>query len=385
MALPSQISNRIYWLDYLRALNIVGTIAFHSFLAYSPFVQGLNSEVLASFPFLDNRVQLPLADLILLVRPLFSMQLMFFISGLFAWRSLAKKGSWRYVRLRALRLLVPLLFVGLLIMPITFFPSELMHHGRDYRIEFAHLWYLWVLFIFDCILVVVFYYARRQIEYKLQGLNNHHVFLILTPCVILSYLPLANVAGESGWQSLGGPFVIPLSRMGLYAVYFAAGVVMGSRALPSSVQCTNWLSPYAPTIPWTKRLCTLSLIPLFAFIICRIDVINIIENVGTITAWIIVNSLYALAGLALVSALILLSKRYLCRQNKVLDNLSKNSYGIYLVHYTFVVWLQYAFYLGDFNPFARPWLVLVLAIVLSWFTADALRRVPLFRGFLVSA
>jgi glucans biosynthesis protein C len=85
--------NRLYWIDYLRSINILGTIFFHAFLAYSPVIQSLDYSYLANFPFIDPNTTLEYVDLILLLRPMFSMQLMFFISGLFAWRSLQKGGA----------------------------------------------------------------------------------------------------------------------------------------------------------------------------------------------------------------------------------------------------------------------------------------------------
>ncbi len=58
-----------------------------------------------------------------------------------------------------------------------------------------------------------------------------------------------------------------------------------------------------------------------------------------------------------------------------LDSLEANAYGMYLVHYGVVVWLQYAL-LGIFWPASfKAAIVFAGAVLLSWSASAALRRV----------
>ena len=62
----------------------------------------------------------------------------------------------------------------------------------------------------------------------------------------------------------------------------------------------------------------------------------------------------------------------------ILDSLSANAYSIYLAHYVFVVWLQYAL-LGSglpvvFVPLAKPVIVLACALLMSWACSVAFNR-----------
>jgi peptidoglycan/LPS O-acetylase OafA/YrhL len=57
----------------------------------------------------------------------------------------------------------------------------------------------------------------------------------------------------------------------------------------------------------------------------------------------------------------------------VLDSLSVNAYGIYLVHYVFVLWLQYALLGADLNAFGKVGLVFTAALALSWATSALIR------------
>src|SRR5262249_46256385 len=66
-------------------------------------------------------------------------------------------------------------------------------------------------------------------------------------------------------------------------------------------------------------------------------------------------------------------------RSRVLDSLSRNSYGIYLVHYVFVVWLQYVLLNAPVFAFLKAAIVFGLTLVLSW-AASAVVRQLLVRG-----
>src|SRR6185437_5581572 len=59
-----------------------------------------------------------------------------------------------------------------------------------------------------------------------------------------------------------------------------------------------------------------------------------------------------------------------------LSSLRDNAYGIYLVHYAFVTWLQYALLKSQLSGVVKLAIVLSLAVALSWITTAALRRIP---------
>ena len=97
--------------DYLRAFITVLVVAHHSVIAYariSPDV-GLRHPLhpwLAGIPIADSH-RLVSFDLFALFNDTFFMSLMFLLSGLFVWPSLARKGGARFLRDRLLRLGVP--------------------------------------------------------------------------------------------------------------------------------------------------------------------------------------------------------------------------------------------------------------------------------------
>jgi peptidoglycan/LPS O-acetylase OafA/YrhL len=68
--------------------------------------------------------------------------------------------------------------------------------------------------------------------------------------------------------------------------------------------------------------------------------------------------------------------RFAKSRSKVWDSLTANAYGIYLVHYAFVSWLQYSLVKTPLPAIAKGSLVILGALALSWATVAALRRIP---------
>ena len=68
--------------------------------------------------------------------------------------------------------------------------------------------------------------------------------------------------------------------------------------------------------------------------------------------------------------------RFAARRWPVIDSLSENAYGIYLVHYLFITWLQYLLLRVASFALAKAMIVFTGTLILSWATAMAIRRVP---------
>jgi surface polysaccharide O-acyltransferase-like enzyme len=64
---------------------------------------------------------------------------------------------------------------------------------------------------------------------------------------------------------------------------------------------------------------------------------------------------------------------------RLFDSLAANSYAIYLVHYAFVTWLQYALLPASVPAAVKGLAVFLGALALSWATAIAIRRIPAVR------
>src|SRR5581483_1210132 len=99
----------------------------------------------------------------------FFMSLMFFISGLFVWNSLQRKGSASFLRDRTLRLGTPFLCAAAIVAPLAYYPAYLQigQYGGGFLRQWLSLgiwpagpaWFVWLLLAFDFVAAEL-YFAR---------------------------------------------------------------------------------------------------------------------------------------------------------------------------------------------------------------------------------
>ena len=68
--------------------------------------------------------------------------------------------------------------------------------------------------------------------------------------------------------------------------------------------------------------------------------------------------------------------RFMRDGRSTLDPLQNDAYGIFLVHYVYVLWLQYWLYDYDMPAIIKALIVFAIALPLSWVTSAALRQIP---------
>ena len=59
-----------------------------------------------------------------------------------------------------------------------------------------------------------------------------------------------------------------------------------------------------------------------------------------------------------------------------MDSLARSAYAIYLVHYFFVLWTQFALLDQPFPAGVKFAMTFAIALMLSWLTAQVLLRIP---------
>src|SRR5262249_25635218 len=102
-------------------------------------------------------------DMIVLATDSFFMAMFFFLSGLFFWPGLTRKGALDYLRDRLIRLGLPFVICAFTLMPIAYYAISLRQHPEVSFAEFwsktvtvgpwpsGPIWFLWVLFAFDLV------------------------------------------------------------------------------------------------------------------------------------------------------------------------------------------------------------------------------------------
>ena len=381
---------RSYSVGYLRAFVTVLVVLHHVVLGYHPFAPAPGPSLTAEprlwpiFPVSDPARTMA-AGVLSGFFDIFFMSLMFLLSGVFVWHSLSRKGVGAFLRGRGVRLGVPFLMAPLLLAPLAYVPSYLQttaptHTAADFVHQWLSLdflpagpaWFLWVLLCFDVVAAALFVIAPRTgaLLGRLAGAAGARplrFFAVLVLLSALGYVPMALAFTPMHWITIG-PFAVQTSRVLHYFAYFVAGIGVGMAGLDFGLLdgagrlARRWwiwlaaatviyviaaaaflmsLSPEAPTLPW--------------------DVINAFGFVASCAA----------TSMALVGVFVRFA-----RPSRIFDGLSRNAYGIYVVHYIVVSWVQYALL-----PAAWPGLVKVAvafggSLAISWGLAVLLRRIP---------
>ena len=74
--------------------------------------------------------------------------------------------------------------------------------------------------------------------------------------------------------------------------------------------------------------------------------------------------------------LVATSLRFLTKRSAALNSLSVNAFSLYLVHYDFVVWLQYALLGWSLFALIKGAIVFGATLILSWITVVSAQYVP---------
>jgi fucose 4-O-acetylase-like acetyltransferase len=215
-----QVSGRKVDFDYLRAFAVVLVLCHHAVLAYtiSSFINFENPIATAS-PVV-NEQRWPIFDLIVAYNETFFMPLLFFVSGMFVWQSLARKGARKYLGGRLTRLGLPFVIGVVFLIPLVYYPAQLqvgLITGVDssygaFWLEMVRscfgtagpLWFLWLLLAFDSLATLMYRVAplpggliRRRSTIILG--SPVAFFGVLLGISIAAYLPIAIIIGPLEW------------------------------------------------------------------------------------------------------------------------------------------------------------------------------------------
>ena len=370
--------------DYLRAFAVILVLCHHAILAYTRYAF-INPEnpMVSSNPVVNEQRWIGF-DLIIAFNETFFMPLLFFISGIFVWKSLARKGPGKYLIDRLTRLGLPFAIGVFFLIPLAYYPAQLQA-GRITGVDISYaafwlgmirsgfgtagpLWFLWMLLAFDCLAVILYRITPLSI-YPVReraGIicNRPLIFFgALLGITIPAYLPVAITIGPLEWIGIG-PFHAQASRILLYLVYFLTGTAVGTSGLNRSAFSSDGELARRWWAWWAAGL--------FSFIVFITMVAVISANDRTIISEIA----FVVCCAAFVFGMTGLFLRFAKGRLRIFDSLSDNAYGIYIVHWVFVTWLQYLLLGSALAPWVKGMVVFFVTLSLSWGTAAAIRRIP---------
>jgi glucan biosynthesis protein C len=378
-------------LNNLRALVILIVVAFHSALAYlgsqepTAFPFDVSPYKWRAFPILDSHRWFGF-DVFCAWQDVYLMALMFFLSALFTWPSLTRKGSQQFLADRFPRLGIPFAFAVTVVVPISLYPAYRVTAADPGVIAYARhylalpfwpngpMWFLWQLLALTIVAAGVYRFVPHWVAWLSRlsasaGARPCRYFAGLVAAAVIAYVPLALAFTPWSWVE-HGPFSLQFSRPLLYAVFYFAGLGVGAFGLERGLLAADgmlarhwagWLAAgLASVLLWMA-----------------------------LTAWamsypgsappglqIIVDSSFALACTSGCFCVLAGCLRFGTKRSPAFDNLANNAFGIYLLHYVFVVWLQYALLGVALFAFAKGTIVFVATVLLAWAATAAFRVIP---------
>lgn len=395
---PAPPASRAVALDGLRSLLTLLVVAHHAVIAYFVYLPppgAFDAKLIwGAFPIIDP-ARAPGVDALLLWNDSFFMALLFLLAGVFTGPSLARKGAGGFLADRGLRLGLPFVVGAAVLAPLAYYPAFLQRASATDAAGFVDAWlklgvwpagpawFLWVLLAFSALAALLPAVAPRaaaalgrfgdwcsERPARLAG-----VWILVA---LLAYVPVVMQVNPMRWSSWG-PFFFQTSRVGLYAAYFFLGLALGwsgagFRALvaPDGPLARRW-------VRWQVGAGVVFVAFMAALIVSAIRMSRGEPSPG----WNLgASALMAVSGAVTSLGLLAWAARRRSVENAFWASLRRNAYGIYLVHYVVVIWLQFALLRLPWPGLAKAAVVTAAGIALSWALAAALRRVPGVRAVL---
>ena len=361
-------TSRQHYVDWLRVLAVLLLFPFHVSRVFN---------VGEAFYVKSAHLWSPLGYVLGFISQ-WHMQLLFLLAGMSTYFALRKRGGGRYVLERMKRLLVPLAF-GLLVLipPQTWYGARTnsgysdsfwhylvsgdflkwnIRDGGDYYGGFGtgHLWFIMILFILSLLVLPLLLWGRtergsRLVRRAARGLAHPYWWLAVGLVVFIGE-GLPDPAGL-------GPFY--------YLLFFVLGyVLVADPRFMAAAERYRWpaiIAGAALSLFWVLTGDLRSSLPDPSVQLAAV------VYPGQLGTWV------ALVGL------LGLGKRYLDRPSRVLSYLAEGSYPLYILHQTVIVVL--AFYVvGLPGGGLSEWLLLLtLSVVGTFGLYEVVRRVAPLR------
>lgn len=367
-------SNRIFFLDNLRALVIVLVVVLHGSMTYMAYAPEWWYVV-------DPQNSLFFTMLVLLIDvPI--MQIMFFVAGYFALPSLSKRGPQLFLKDKFIRVGAPWIFGALFLAPPTAYLIYFSRHSplslfQFWATEFwgpvyqqSVYWYLGVLFLFFLALSLVYYLSPR-LRAAIPQISTPSWILFVWFGVIMAVamLIISLFFPIETWFTSWYILVFQPLRAPLYIGYFILGLYAYRH---------GWFNGdgYRPAlVPWALLWGASGLL----YLAYRLMVMPTFSGPPIISQviYVILFNAFCLSSLMAGTAFF---QAKVNGDGLFWKSLAASSYGIYYVHPLILYPLAYLFVAVSMPLFLKASLVIVLGTLLSWaVTALILKKAPILR------
>lgn len=347
---------RKLYLDNIRTITVIIVMVYHVFYLFN----GLG--VLGGFTVEKSLI---FGDAFsTLVYPWF-MILLFCISGIAARFSLKNRGTKKFLKERAIKLLLPSTLGCFVLFWIVGYINIKIGGGLDYIPGFliypisvlsgsGPLWFAHLVFVYSAVIVLLFKIDKDDKFYNWFEKTGNLALLVIVPLLLWGSSHILNMP------------VITVYRFGIYLLSFLVGYFVLSQE--------NVLEKIEKILPISLILTAIFLTAyMLLFYGSNYTEDRVLHHIITnLYAWFTVLSILG-AG-----------RKYLDFKTPVTAYLNRNSYGLYVLHYLVLMCVAYPlnFYLD--LPIAMLVIItLVLELLLTVLLNEIIKRIPILRLILL--
>jgi peptidoglycan/LPS O-acetylase OafA/YrhL len=327
-------------------------------------------------------------DMVVLATDSFFMAMFFFLSGLFVWPGLAHKSSGTFLRDRLLRLGLPFAVAAVTVIPLAYYALELRENPSASFSAFwwkmvtagpwpsGPIWFVWVLLAFDLTASLLYRLSPKLVE-PINRLSQQsfdqpaRFYLFLLAVTVVAYIPALIYYTPNHWFEFG-PFSVQASRLLLYASYFFIGAGIGAANSDRGL-----LGEDGRLAKSSWGWLAVTLVPYCLLWVMIYIKRGILGNPNPQPDWYL--AIYGLFFVAFSAAILFAILGFFLGSRRpwnLLDRMQGDAYGIFLVHYPIVLWLQYWLFDYDLPAIIKAAIAFVLTVALSWAVTAALRKIP---------
>ena len=350
-------------MDSLRSFAVILVIFIHAALAYTSFSRYNPYDYVNSMVPVVDPHRWPALDWPFSLAYLFTIPLLFLISGLFVFPGLDRKGSAGFFVSRLRRLGVPFIVSAFLLSPLAFWPSYLMakHDSpTPYWIRYfttdgwliGAAWFLWVLLAFDGIVALV----HHVVPAILEKLRREPTALVISLVTIVAFVPMGLFTAPDRWVTRLGPFDVQPGKVPLYFAYFLLGMALGSGQ--------KWRRA-----GWPQHWGYWGLGGMVSFLIYGFTG----GDAAGLAIQVVNRAAFAISCAGICLGLLGVFRRFVQKRSAMLNSLNDNAFGIYLFHYPIVHWLQYLLTSLSWPAWLKFCAVFAGGLAMSWGASHWLR------------
>lgn len=349
------IKMRKVYLDHIRWAVVVLVLVYHVFYMFN------GVGIPGGIPGAKN---IPLFDTAACVIYPWFMALLFLIAGMSARYSLQKRTEGQFIRERTVRLLVPSTLGLFCVHWVTGYLNIKMGGGLAYipaaliypisvLSGIGPLWFIQMLFLFSCILILLRKADKEDIVWTLCG-------KVRWPAVLFLFLLIFASA-----QILNMP-VLTMYRFGIYFTSFLTGYYIFSHEKVQDIAEKR-------CIPMLCFSVTGAILYAFRYGGSDYTSAACLQSIETnLYLWIVI--------LAIVGC----GRRYFNRETAFTRHMAESGYGIYILHYPVLIAVGYILhYYFDFPAVWNYLLALMAGGTITLVLYEAVKRIPVLRYFIL--